>query len=178
MQKDDVFYKKVIEALLFCAGKSLKPKEISKICDNIPTFKIKEIIEELKKEYKNRGIRIAEVGEGYRIETIPEVAEYLKKFFKPRGFRWTKALLETLAIVAYFQPITRAEISAKRGGIDVSGTLKVLLENGFIEVIGRKEVPGRPLLYGTSQFFLEYFGLKSIKDLPPLDEIKNLAGKV
>jgi len=178
MKKEREFYKKVIEALLFCAGRSLKLKEISNICDNLPLNEVKAVLEELKEEYKNRGLNIVEVAEGYRIESNPEVAEYLKRFFKPKGFRWTKALLETLAIIAYFQPITRAEISAKRGGVDVSGSLKVLLENGFIEIAGRKEVPGRPLLYKTSRYFLEYFGLKSLRDLPPIEEIKNLAGKI
>ncbi len=177
MQKDEVFYKKVIEALLMCAGRALTLREISKICDNISVPVVERIIETLKQEYQDRGIKIEEVANGYRMETVPEVAEYLKRFFKPRGFRWTKPLLETLAIIAYFQPITRAEISAKRGGVDVSASLKVLLEKGLIEIIGRKEVPGRPLLYGTSRFFLEYFGLKSIKDLPPLEEIKSLVGK-
>lgn len=177
MQKEKKFYKKVIEALLFCAGRSLKIKEISKICDYIPPKKVKEIIEELQKEYTDRGMVIKEIAGGYRIETNPEVAEYLKKFLNPKDFKWTKPLLETLAIIAYFQPITRAEISAKRGGIDTSGTLKILLEKGFIKVVGRKNTPGRPLLYGTTRFFLEYFGLNSLKDLPPIDELKKLTGK-
>ncbi|PMP68939.1 MAG: SMC-Scp complex subunit ScpB [Thermodesulfobacterium geofontis] len=173
--KDQTFYKKVIEALLFCAGRSLKIKEISEICDKIPVSEVKSILEELKNDYSERGIRIAEVAEGYRMETIPEVAEYLKKLLKPKKFRWTKALLETLAIIAYFQPITRAEISAKRGGVDVSNSLKILLENDFIEIVGKKNFPGRPALYGTTKFFLEYFGLKSLKDLPPLEELKKLS---
>jgi len=167
-------YKKVIEALLTCSGRPLKLKEISKICDDLPIEVVRNILEELKEEYKDRGIQLVEVAGGFRMESSPEVASYLRKFFKPKGFKWTKPLLETLAIVAYFQPITRAEVSAKRGGVDVSGSLKILLEKGFIEVAGRKEVPGRPILYKTSRFFLEYFGLKSIKDLPPLEELRKL----
>ncbi len=174
MKKDREFYKKAIEALLYCAGRSLTPYEISKICDNLAIEEVEKILEELIKEYSQRGIKIAEVAEGYRIETIPEVAEYLKKLIKPRKFKWSKGILETLAIIAYFQPLTRAEISAKRGGVDVSGSIKILLENNFIEVIGRKPVPGRPVLYGTTKFFLEYFGLKSLNDLPPLEELKTL----
>ena len=173
--KDSNFYKKVIEALLFCAGRSLKLKEISNVCDGIPVSEVKKILEELKKDYSERGIRVVEVAEGYRIETIPEVAQYIKSLLKPKKFRWTKALLETLAIIAYFQPITRAEISAKRGGVNVGSSLKVLLENGFIEVVGRKNLPGRPALYGTTKFFLEYFGLKSLEELPPLEELKKLS---
>lgn len=173
--KDTRFYKKVIEALLFCAGRSLTLKEISKICDGLPKHEVKKILEELKKDYSERGIRVSEVAEGYRIETIPEVAEYIKVLLKPKKFRWTKALLETLAIIAYFQPITRAEISAKRGGVDVGSSLKILLENDFIKIVGRKAVPGKPALYGTTKFFLEYFGLKSLDDLPPLEELKSLS---
>lgn len=171
------FYKKVIEALLFCAGRSLKPKEISKICDNLSVAEVRKILEDLKNEYSERGIKVAQVAEGYRIETIPEVAEYIKRLIKPKKFRWSKALLETLAIIAYFQPITRAEISAKRGGIDVSSSLKTLLENDFIKVVGRKPIPGRPVLYGTTKFFLEYFGLNSLNDLPPIEELKKLSGR-
>jgi len=173
--KDKNFYKKAIEAILFCAGRSLKAKEISEICDGLPVSEVKKIIEELKTEYSERGVRIVEVAGGYRVETIPEASDYIKRLLKPKKFRWTKALLETLAIIAYFQPITRAEISAKRGGVDVSNSLKVLLENDFIEIVGRKQVPGRPALYGTTKFFLEYFGLKSLEDLPSLEELKNLS---
>ncbi len=168
------FYKKVIEAMLFSAGKSLRLKEISRVCDDLDLEVVRRILEELKEDYRDRGVRIVEVAGGYRVETVPEVSEYMKRLHKPKTMRWTKPLLETLAIVAYFQPVTRAEISAKRGGVDVSGTLKVLLEKGFVEVAGRKEVPGRPLLYKTTNFFLEYFGLKSLKDLPPLEELKKL----
>ncbi len=173
--RDKFFYKKVIEALLFCSGKSLTVKKISKICDGLPVHEVKVIIEELRKDYSDRGIKISEVAEGYRMETIPEVADYIKRLLKPKKFRWTKTLLETLAIIAYFQPITRAEISAKRGGIDVASSLRILLENGFIEIVGRKPTPGRPALYGTTRFFLEYFGLKSLKDLPPIEELKKLS---
>jgi len=173
--KDKNFYKKAIEAILFCAGRSLKAKEISEICDGLPVSEVKKLIEELKTEYSERGVRIVEVAGGYRVETIPEVADYIKRLLKPKKFRWTKALLETLAIIAYFQPITKAEISAKRGGVDVSNSLRVLLENDFIEIVGRKQVPGRPALYGTTKFFLEYFGLKSLEDLPSLEELKNLS---
>jgi segregation and condensation protein B len=168
------FYKKVIEALLFCAGKPLKIKDLQGIIEDLSTSEIKEILEELMMEYGQRGLRIVEVASGYRVESAPEIADYLKKFFQPQGIKWTKALLETLAVIAYFQPITRAEISAKRGGVEVGPHLKNLLERGFIRIAGRKSVPGRPALYGTTSFFLEYFGLKSLQDLPPLSEIEKL----
>lgn len=174
MRQKKEFYKKVIEGILFCAGRSVSLKELSRICDDLPKEEIIEILNELKADLKDRAFRLREVAHGYRVETVPEVSNYLKTFLKTKPFRWTKALLETLAIIAYFQPITKAEISAKRGGVDVTGSLKTLLENNFIKIVGRKEIPGRPLIYGTTLFFLEYFGLKSLKDLPPIEELRKL----
>jgi len=169
------FYKKVIEAILFCAGRPVRVKELVSLFENqISPKEIESILEELQREYEFRGVRILPVAGGFRVESDPEVSEYLRKFLQPRTFKWTKPLLETLAIIAYFQPITRAEISAKRGGVEVSPHLKTLLERGFIKVVGRKEVPGKPALYGTTNYFLEYFGLNSLKDLPPLEELEKL----
>jgi segregation and condensation protein B len=176
-QEQRSLYKKIIEALLFCAGKPLKIKDIQGVIENISPSEIENILEELKLDYSNRGLRIVEVANGYRVESAPEVSEYLKKYFQPQGIKWTRALLETLAIIAYFQPISRAEISAKRGGVEVGPFLKSLLERGFIKIVGRKAVPGRPALYGTTSFFLEYFGLKSLEDLPPLGEMEKLLQK-
>ncbi len=168
------FYKKIIEALLFCAGRPLKIKEIQDFFSDLSFQEIEDIISELIEEYKDRGLRVNRVSGGYRIETAPEIGIYLKKFFQPTGFKWSKALLETLAIIAYYQPISRAEISEKRGGVEVGLYIKTLLERGFIKVVGRKPVPGKPPLYGTTSFFLEYFGLNSLEELPPLSEIEKL----
>ncbi|MFN3567549.1 MAG: SMC-Scp complex subunit ScpB [Caldimicrobium sp.] len=169
------YFKKVIEALLFCAGKPIKIKEIADILEKKLTIEeITSILAELQREYSERGIRIAQVAGGFRVETAPEVAPYIKKLFPSQGIRWSKPLLETLAIIAYFQPITKAEISAKRGGVEVSPLIRTLLEKKFIRIVGRKNIPGRPLLYGTTSFFLEYFGLKSLDDLPPLSELEKI----
>lgn len=168
------FFKKVIEALLFCAGRSIKLKEISEILEGYPIEKIAHIVKELQQEYAERGIRIMHVAGGYRVETIPEVAPYVRKLFPSKEMKWSKTLLETLAIIAYFQPITRAEISAKRGGIEVGPHLKTLLERKLIKIVGRKAVPGRPVLYSTTPFFLEYFGLNSLEDLPPIQELERM----
>lgn len=170
-------YRKVIEAIIFCAGRPVKLKEIIQLFEDLSSKEVEEMLKELQREYERRGVRIAEVAGGYRAESAPEVAEYLRKFFKPKDIRWSKPLLETLAIIAYFQPITRTEISAKRGGVEVGPLLKVLLERGFIKVVGRKPIPGRPALYGTTDFFLEYFGLKSLQDLPPVSELEKLVGE-
>lgn len=175
LHKDRSFYKKVIEAILFCAGRAVKVKELLALFENqLSQRELEDILEELKRDYEFRGVRILPVAGGFRVESSQEVSEYLKKFFQPKSFKWTKPLLETLAIIAYFQPITRAEISAKRGGVEVSPHIKTLLERGFIRVVGRKAVPGRPALYGTTTYFLEYFGLNSLQDLPPLEELEKL----
>lgn len=171
------YYKKVLEALLFCSGKALKLRELSGLIPELSSKEISLLIEELKRDYEDRGVRIVEVAGGFRVETAPEVAEFIRNYLNPKSFRWTKPLLETLAIVAYYQPITRAEISAKRGGIEVGPLLKILLERGLIRVVGKKPIPGRPALYGTTNFFLEYFGLKSLDDLPPLKELDRLKGE-
>jgi segregation and condensation protein B len=174
---DKELYIKVAEALLFCAGRSVRPEELVKLCNGLTLQEAREIFEGLIKKYSDSGVRINKVAGGFRMETCEEVAPYLKKFFSKKGIKWTRSLMETLAIIAYFQPITRAEISAKRGGVDPSGSIKTLIERGFVKIVGRKNIPGRPLLYGTTEFFLEYFGLESLKDLPPLEELKRLSGK-
>jgi len=170
------FYKRVIEALLYVAGRVVSVGELARVCDGLTQAEVESIIKELIKEYEGRGVVIREVAHGYRVDTIPEVSSYIKKFLKPKGQHLTRSQLETLAIVVYFQPITRAEVSAKRGGVDAGPALKTLLERGFIKVVGRKQVLGRPPLYGTTSFFLEYFGLKSLEELPPLEELKKIAG--
>jgi len=176
MKEKREFYKKIAEGMLFCAGRSVKPEELTKLCKGLTLNESKKIFEELMEKYSDSGIRIRRVANGYRMETIEEIAPYLKKFLdKKNSLKWTQALLETLAIIAYFQPITKAEISAKRGGIDSTGAIRTLIERGLVKIVGKKNVPGRPLLYGTTEFFLEYFGLNSLKDLPPLEELKKLA---
>jgi len=178
LQEKRGFFKKVIEALLFCAGRPVKVRELATFFkDLLSVAEIEELLEELQRDYVERGVKIFPVAGGFRVESDPEVGDYLRRFFQPKTFKWSKALLETLAIIAYFQPITRAEISAKRGGVEVSPYLKVLLEKGLIKVVGRKPIPGRPALYGTTPFFLEYFGLNSLQDLPPLEEIEKLMPK-
>ncbi len=170
--------KKIIEGLLFYSGKSLRPSEIKKILFpeiSLSEKEIEKVLEELLEEYSHRGIVIKRVSKGYRVEISQEVLPFIKKInLKEKPYRWTKNLIETLAVIAYFQPITRAEISLKRGGVDSSSAIKTLLERGFIKVVGRKKVPGSPPLYGTTDFFLEYFGLNSLEELPSLDELKKI----
>ena len=114
-----------------------------------------------------------EVAGGYQVRTRPEYTPWIKRLIQPRPFRLSKAALETLATVAYKQPIIRSDVEQVRG-VDCGGVLKVLLERGLIRVLGRKEIPGRPLIYGTTKRFLEVFDLKTLKDLPTPKEIEEL----
>jgi len=168
--------KKALEAILLASGKTIRLKELKVLFPEVSEEDLRNLLYELVLEYQGRGIRIREVAGGFRMETVPEVSEYVRAYLKPKPQRLSRAALETLAVIAYYQPITRAEIERMRG-VDASASLKILLERELIRVVGRKEVPGRPLLYGTTEKFLEVFGLKDLRDLPPLEELKRLSGR-
>ena len=168
---DKTRIRSIIESLLFVSGEPMSLERISQILEGVEKKELRQIISELAQEYleQGRGIRIVEVAGGYQFETARENAEYLLKLIKTRPARLTRPALETLAIIAYRQPITRLEIDEIRG-VDSSGVIRTLLEYGLIQVMGRKDVPGRPLVYGTTQKFLEFFRLKSLADLPSPEE--------
>ncbi len=180
--------KSAIEALLFASERPLTAEEIKSafpqeasnpsegevpsIVAGVSTADIREQIEILKNEYEsqNRGFRIYEIANGYQIASDIRFAEVLRRFYISREKKKiSQAGLETLSVIAYRQPVTRAEIEAIRG-VNVDGAVKTLMEKGMIRIAGRKDVPGRPLLYGTTNEFLEHFGLKSLQELPPLSE--------
>jgi segregation and condensation protein B len=140
-----------------------------------PRAELRSVIDQLQVEYPpcGRGFYLAEVAGGYQFRTASELAPWLRKLSKDRTFRFSQAALETLAIIAYRQPITRAEIEYLRG-VDSGGVMKTLLEKNLLRILGKKEVPGRPLLYGTSRQFLELFGLRDLNDLPTLKEFSAL----
>ena len=171
--------KSVIEALLLASEKPLPLDKIREILDNLPTQEALKLIEELKLEYEqaNRGMRIAEIAGGFQMITAPNFAPFLKKLFKSRNTdRLSKPALETLAIIAYKQPLTKSEIELLRD-VNVDGVMKNLIDKNLIRICGRKKVPGNPYVYGTTRLFLEYFGLKSLKDLPRIEEFSALAEK-
>jgi segregation and condensation protein B len=171
--------KSVIEALLLASEKPLSLEKIAEVLDNLPHQETVKLIEELKSEYEqgNRGIRIIEIAGGFQMITAPNFAPFLKKFFKGRNTeRLSKPALETLAIIAYKQPLTRGEIELLRN-VNVDGVMKSLVEKNLIRICGRKKVPGNPYVYGTTRQFLEHFGLKSLKDLPRIEEFSALAEK-
>jgi len=161
--------KKIIEALLFISEKPLKIEDIRQAIDGMDEEKIKVVIEELKKEYldSDRSFNIAELAGGYQIITNPEFAPWISKLFKRDETKLSNPSLETLAIIAYKQPLTRSEIEAIRG-VNVDGVIKTLVDKNLIKIRGRKDVPGRPITYGTTNEFLKRFGLKGLDHLPKL----------
>ncbi|MBN2097300.1 MAG: SMC-Scp complex subunit ScpB [Candidatus Omnitrophica bacterium] len=169
--------KRIIEALLCSCDKPLTITQIKEVLEDIDVAQIKSLITELGNEYKDfgRSFGIQELAGGYQLSTRPEYAEWLKKFYsKSRKEKLSHPALETIAIIAYRQPITRQEIEDVRG-VNVDGVIKTLLERSLIRITGRKEVAGRPFLYGTSREFLELFGLQSLQELPKLEEFGELA---
>lgn len=165
----------VIEALIFAADKPILLKEIKEVLDGeIKNEAIIKIIDNLKEEHaaQGRSFYIVEVAGGFRMATRPQFGKYLKKFYGIRHReRLSRAALETLSIVAYKQPVIRVEVEAVRG-VDAAGVLHSLLEKRLIRVMGRREIAGRPLIYGTTDYFLEHFGLNSLSGLPRLEEFK------
>jgi segregation and condensation protein B len=166
--------KNIIETLLFVADTPLSTDRIRTVV-SADIKDIKDVLSQLSMEYEERkgGFALMEIAGGYQIRTRPEYSEWIKKLVQPNPLRMSKAALETLTIIAYKQPIIRSEIEHIRG-VDSGGILRMLLELKLIRVLGRKEIPGRPLIYSTTKRFLEIFGLKDLKDLPTPEEIKGL----
>ena len=168
--------KMVVEALIFASSKPLTPAEIRKVTKVLTAGQIEKIVAELKEDYQKteRCFELLEIAGGYELSTRREFAPWILKIELQRKARQaTQSALETLAILAYKQPLTRAEIEALRG-VDTSGVLNTLMEKNFIKITGKKEVPGRPFMYGTTEKFLEHFGLKALVDLPSIDEIRQM----
>lgn len=171
--------KAVIEALIFSSERPLVIEQIKKVLDNLEPTDIRRLIEELKAEYEsaNRGIRIIEIAGGFQMITSPDFATFLKKLYKQRRpERLSKPALETLAIIAYKQPVTKLEIESLRS-VNIDGVVGNLLDKGLIRIAGRKKAPGRPYVFGTSRQFLEYFGLKSLEELPKIEDFAKLANE-
>ncbi len=166
----------IIEALLFISDKPVSISQIRKVLPSVGKTDIERIIRFLKDRYEEReaGISIFEIAEGYQMLTNPDYASYIRDFFKTRHKdRLSKPALECMAIIAYKQPVTRADVELIRG-VNSDGVIAHLLNKELIKVVGRKDVAGRPYLYGTTKQFLEYFGLKSLDDLPRLEEFPAL----
>jgi len=168
---DDI--KNIIESLLFVAEEPLAIERLTKIIPEAQAAQIRQALEELAVEYEARqgGFFLNQVAGGYQFRTRPEHMQWITRLLQPKPLHLSKAALETLAIIAYKQPVIRSDIEHIRG-VDCGGVLRVLLERKFIRVLGRRELPGRPLIYATTKRFLEVFGLKNLEDLPTPKEIE------
>lgn len=166
--------KNIIESLLFVAGGPLSLERIKLVLDT-DTKEIRDALQTLAQEYENRsgGFVLRQIADGYQLCTRPEYSRWIARLIRPASFHLSKAALETLAIIAYKQPVMRSDIEHIRG-VDCGGILRMLLERKIIRVLGRKEIPGRPLIYATTKQFLEIFDLKNLKDLPTPKEIEEL----
>jgi segregation and condensation protein B len=162
--------KPVLEAVIFAAADPLAVRRMRDVVEGATAVEIKAAIAALQEDYAPRGIRLVEVAGGWQIRTAPEHHDVVRRLFKERPFRLSRAAIETLAVIAYRQPATRAEIETIRG-VDASGVIEGLVERKLVKVAGRRDVPGRPLVYATTQEFLETFGLKDLKSLPTLPEL-------
>lgn len=168
--------KQIVEAALLCADQPLSLDQVVAIfsdeeCDRVTA---KEVIDELERDCDGRGYELKRVASGFRFQVRQSLAPWMSRLWQERPPRYTRALLETLALIAYKQPVTRGDIEQVRGVSVGSNIIRTLIERDWIRVVGFREVPGRPAMYGTSKAFLDYFGLKALDELPPLPEIKAL----
>ena len=173
MEREDI--KSIIESLLFVADGPLTIQKLGEVLERVGKADLRSTLDELQAELENnrRGVRLVEVAGGYQLRTPKINADWIKKFLGGRPARMGRATLETLAIIAYRQPITRAEIEAIRG-VDVDGVINTLLDRSLIRAVARKDVPGRPFLYGTTPEFLQLFNLKDLTHLPTLKEMEEI----
>jgi len=169
--------KGIIEALIFASPEPVTMKTLVRLLDSEPKEEILQALDELKQDYNRPGgLQIVEVAGGYQIVTRPELHEWVRRLFHERTTqKLSVAALETLAVVAYKQPVTGPEIAEIRG-VGISGVIATLMERKLIKIVGRKQVVGRPFLYGTTREFLERFGLNDLSDLPKVEDMSELLG--
>lgn len=167
----------IIEAALFAAGEPLSLDRLAALFDESERPEKKQLLEviaQLQQQCEQRGIELREVSSGYRYQARASVSRWVSRLWEERAPRYSRALLETLALIAYRQPITRAEIEDIRGVAVSTQIIKTLHERDWIRVLGHRDVPGRPALYGTTRDFLDYFNLKSLDELPTLAELRDI----
>lgn len=177
MDKPDTELKNIIEAALLVAG---QPLTVDKLLALFPEEsrpareEVREALKALEQDYAGRGIELKQIDRAWRIQTREKYAAYVARLLEERPPRFSRALLETLAIIVYRQPVTRGEIEEIRGVSVSTDIIRTLLARGWIREVGRREVPGRPALYGTTREFLEHFNLKSLGELPPLAALRSI----
>jgi len=174
---DETEIKFVLEAALLAAGRPLTMERLSELfsgrSSSLDRETLKSALAALAEDYRGRGIELAEVSSGYRIQVKRAISDWLTPLWEERAPRYTRALLETLALIAYRQPITRAEIEEVRGVVVSTNIVRTLLERSWVRVVGYRDVPGKPAMFGTTREFLDYFGLKKLEELPTLAELKD-----
>lgn len=176
---EDEQLKNIIEAALLAAGQPLSIERVLSIFpeDEQPDrATVKNAFKQLEEDCEHRGIELKKVSSGYRLQVRQEMSPWILRLWEERPSRYSRALMETLALVAYRQPITRAEIEDVRGVSVSSSIMKTLLEREWVRVVGHRDVPGKPAMYGTTRQFLDYFSLSSLDELPKLAEISDLDG--
>ena len=173
---DLINIKNIIEVALLSAGKPLSMDDLNNILEDeriSGKSELKKIIDELKIEYDAKGLEIKEVATGFRIQLKSDMTKYLSKLWEIKSPRYSRALFETLALIAYRQPITRGEIEEVRGVSVSTNIIRTLAERNWIRVVGHRDVPGRPEMFATTKEFLDYFGLKKLDQLPPLKDLSD-----
>ena len=177
MQINPIQLKQLIEASLFVLGKPLSAKMLKDtvlVDFTVSRDKIKAALDELQQDYQDRGVQLVKVAGGYRFQTLEVLSPFLQPLWQEKAPKYSRATLETLAVIAYRQPVTRGDIEQVRGVAISSHIIKSLSDRHWIKVVGHKEVPGRPALYATTLEFLAYFGLDTLADLPPLSDTESL----
>lgn len=173
---DLINIKNIIEVALLSAGRPLSMDDLNNILENeqgSDKSELIKIIDELKIEYNAKGLEIKEVATGFRIQLKSDITKYLSKLWEVKSPRYSRALFETLALIAYRQPITRGEIEEVRGVSMSTNIIRTLAERNWIRVVGHRDVPGRPEMFATTKEFLDYFGLKKLDQLPPLKDLSD-----
>lgn len=177
MQINPIQLKQLIEASLFVLGKPLSVKMLKEtvLADfSVSRDKIKAALDELQQDYQERGVQLVKVAGGYRFQTLEVLSPFLQPLWQEKAPKYSRATLETLAVIAYRQPVTRGDIEQVRGVAISSHIIKSLSDRQWIKVVGHKEVPGRPALYATTLEFLAYFGLDTLAELPALTDTESL----
>ncbi|MFN4341522.1 MAG: SMC-Scp complex subunit ScpB [Azonexus sp.] len=164
--------KKVLEAALLAAREPLMPSDLKKMFDEeLSTDTLRKLLDQLREEWADRPVELVQVASGWRFRTRAEYLPYLERLNPERPPKYSRAVLETLAIIAYRQPVTRGDIEEIRGVAVNANVIKTLEERGWIDVVGHRETPGRPALFATTRQFLDDLGLRSVSELPPLEQI-------
>ncbi len=169
--------KQIVEAILFAAKRPMTCKQIQQVFPELEQPEMEDVqaaLAAIAKDYNTRPVELKQVASGYRFQVKPELSRWVSRLFEEKPPKYSRALLETLAIIAYRQPVTRGDIEDIRGVSVSSSIIQTLLEREWVKVIGHKEVPGRPALLGTTRQFLDYFNITTLNDLPTLQEIKTL----